>query len=146
VKLTELVGRPVLDLATATTIGTVDDAVVDPATRRLVGFDLRKTPGKVSWLGWDQVKAVGADAVTVPGLDAVTERPTDGGRLLRGDKVIGGRVLTDQGVALAHLADVDIDPATGQVDTLLLLDGAPVPAGDLLGIGTYATVVRAPAA
>lgn len=145
-KVTELVGRPVLDLATATTIGTVDDTMVDAATRQVLGFDLRKTPGKVSWLGWDQVKAVGADAVTVPSVDAITERPAGGGRLLRADKVIGGRVLTEQGVALAHLADVDVDPSSGQVDTLLLQDGTTVPAADLLGIGTYATVVRTPAA
>ena len=144
-KFTELVGRPVLDLATATTIGTVNDAMVDPVTGRVVGFDLRKTPGKASWLGWDQVKAVGADAVTVDALDAVTEAPADRGRLLRSGKIIGGRVLTDQGVALAHLVDVDLDPSTGQVDTLVLGDGATVASADLLGIGSYATVVRNPA-
>ena len=143
--MTELVGRPVLDLATATTVGAVDDAIVDPATGQVVGFDLRKTPGKPSWLGWDHVKALGADAVTVPSVEAITELPAERGRLLRADKVIGGRVLTDQGVELAHLADVDLDPATGHVDSLLLADGGVVPAGDLLGIGHYATVVRAPA-
>jgi len=45
----------------------------------------------------------------------LAQHPAAPGRRLRGDKVIGGRVLSDQGVALAPLADVEIDPATADM-------------------------------
>jgi len=142
VKFTELVGHPVLDLAAATTIGRIDDAVVDPSTGRLSGFVLKKTPAKADWLAWEQVKALGPDALTVASADALADRPATLGHPLRADHVVGGRVLTDQGWELAHLADLDVDPGTGQVTSVLLADGTSVGPADLIGIGRYATVVK----
>jgi sporulation protein YlmC with PRC-barrel domain len=142
VKFTELVGHPVLDLATATTVGRIDDAVVDPSTGRLGGFVLKKTPAKADWLPWDRINALGADAMTVAGVDAIADWSAALGHPLRADHVIGGRVLTDQGWELAHLADIDLDPATGQVTSLLLDDGTTFGLTDLIGIGRYATVVK----
>jgi sporulation protein YlmC with PRC-barrel domain len=142
VKFTELVTHPVMDLATATSIGRVDDAVVDPASGRLSGFVLKKTPAKADWLAWEQVNALGTDALTVAGADAIVERPALSGPLLRAGKVIGGRVLSDQGWELANLADIDLDPATGQVTGLLLADGTNLGPTDLVGIGGYATIVK----
>jgi uncharacterized protein YrrD len=141
-KFTDLVARPVMDLATATSSGHIDDGVVDPSTRRLAGFVLKKTPTKADWLAWDNVNALGADALTVAGADSVTVRDDTSGRLLRGNKVLGGRVLTDQGWELAHLTDIDLDPASGQVTGLLLADGTTLAPGDLIGIGRYATIVK----
>jgi uncharacterized protein YrrD len=145
VRFTELVTHPVMDLATATSIGRIDDGIVEPSTGRLAGFVLKKTPAKADWLAWDRINALGADALTVATADAVSDRSDLSGHLLRADKVIGGRVLTDQGWELANLADVDLDPTTGQVTGLVLADGTTVAAGDLLGIGRYATIVRQPA-
>jgi sporulation protein YlmC with PRC-barrel domain len=142
VKLTDLVGHPVLDLATATTIGRIDDVVVDASTGRLRGFLLKKSPVKADWLPWERVNALGADALTVASVDAIAERPAALGRPLRADHVIGGRVLTEQGWERPHLADVDLDPASGQVTSLLLADGASLGPADLIGIGRYATVVK----
>jgi sporulation protein YlmC with PRC-barrel domain len=145
VKATDLVGHPVMDLATATSIGRIDDAVVDPATRRVAGFVLKKTPAKADWLPWEQVNAVGADAVTVANAEAIVDRGALSGHPLRADKVVGGRVLTNQGWEQSSLADVDFDPATGQVTGLVLADGTTLAPGDLIGIGRYATVVQHPA-
>ena len=60
----------------------------------------------------------------------------------RADHVIGGRVLTDQGWELSHLADIDLDPTTGQVIGERLADGTSLELADLIGIGRYATVVK----
>ena len=38
--LSDINGRRVLDLTTATNVGTVADVVLDPGTRRIVGFTL----------------------------------------------------------------------------------------------------------
>jgi sporulation protein YlmC with PRC-barrel domain len=140
-KFTELIARPVMDLSTATSVGRIDDAVIDPSTGRLVGFVLKKTPAKADWLAWDRVSALGADAVTVASADALTDRGELTGRLLRSDHVVGGRVLSNQGWELASLADIELDPATGSTSSLMLADGRTVAAGDLIGIGRYATVV-----
>ena len=140
-KFTDLVTHPVMDLATATSIGRIDDAVVDPSTRRLAGFVLKKTPVKADWLAWQHVSALGADALTVASADAIGEREASG-RLLRSDHVIGGRVLSDQGWELANLADIEFDAATGAVTALVLADGTSLEPGDLIGIGRYATIVK----
>jgi sporulation protein YlmC with PRC-barrel domain len=135
-KFTELIARPVMDLSTATSVGRIDDAVIDPSTGRLVGFVLKKTPAKADWLAWDKVSALGADAVTVANADAITDRGEQAGRRLRSDHVVG-----NQGWELASLADLELDPATGITSSLVLADGKTVAAGDLIGIGRYATVV-----
>ena len=90
--LSDLAGRPVLDLATATNIGKVADFVIDPVTRRIVGFQLANVKGPAYWLAWDAMNTLGADALTIDRPDVLTE-PPEHSRGLRADKVIGGRVL-----------------------------------------------------
>jgi uncharacterized protein YrrD len=141
-RFSDVIKRPVIDLATAADIGRVDDAVVDPVARRVIGFRLKKTPDDARWLAWDQITALGPDALTAATAAAVTVREDAPGRLLRADGVIGGRVLTDQGMELGALADFELDPATGLVVGLLLADGTMIEASALLGIGRHATVIR----
>jgi sporulation protein YlmC with PRC-barrel domain len=140
--LSDLAGRPVLDLATATTIGKVADFVIDPVTRRIVGFQLAHVKGPAYWLAWDAMNTLGADALTIDRPDVLTE-PPEHSRGLRADKVIGGRVLTDSGRELRNLVDLEIDPDTGQITGLKIGDHS-MPADALIGVGRYATVVVDP--
>lgn len=140
--LTTIIGRPVLDLATATTIGKVDDVVVDASDRRVVGFLLGKVSGTGTWLRWDAMTALGADAITIDSVGALTSPPDDAGGL-RAHKALGGRVVTDGGRELTTLVDVDIDPTDGTITSLSLGDRT-LPADALLGIGSYATIVTDP--
>ena len=140
--LTTIIGRPVLDLTTATTIGRVDDVVVDAGTRRVVGFLLGKVTGTSTWLTWDGMTALGADAITIDGIGDLQAAP-DGARGLKADKALGGRVLTDAGRELSALVDLDVDPLSGAVTSLSLGDRT-LPADALLGVGSYATVVTDP--
>jgi hypothetical protein len=89
---------------------------------------------------------LGADAATVEGTEAVVIGPdeTAAPALLRG-KVIGGRVLSDQGLLLGNLADVEVDPESGTITDLVLTSGQVIPGASLRGIGSYATVVVHPA-
>jgi uncharacterized protein YrrD len=136
----------VLDVSSATTVGRIDDVVVDPSTRQLVGFSVRKTPGKASWLAWDRLKALGVDAVTVDSVEALSDRPdVDVAPPLRHGKVIGGLVLTDQGLSLGDLVDVEFEPDSGTLTALVLASGRTLPADSLRGIGSYAMVVTHPA-
>jgi sporulation protein YlmC with PRC-barrel domain len=141
-RLTDLTGRRVLDLATATTVGDVADFVIDPVARRVVGFQLAGVKGPRHWLSWEAMNSLGPDALTVDRDDVLGEPPPNA-RGLRADKVLGGRVLTDSGRDLGNLVDLDIDPETGLL-TALEVDGASMPADALIGVGSYATVVVDP--
>jgi len=136
----EVFGRPVLDLATATTVGRVDDVDVDPTTKRAVGFRLAKGSSG-DWLAWDRIAAIGPDAVTIDSADRLEPYAADPTRRgLKANGAIGGRVLTDQGREVGSLNDVDLDDDGAMVS--LLVGDRRVEADDLLGIGSYATVVR----
>ncbi len=134
--------HPVLDVSTATTVGQIDDVVIDPASRAVLGFLLRKTPAKATWLSWANIKSLGTDAATIDNVDVLADGPgPEAAPALKKQKVIGGRVLTDEGLELGRLADVEFEPDSGAVTSLVLADGRALPGSLLLGIGSYATVV-----
>ena len=68
-------------------------------------------------------------------------------RARRGDgklELLGKRALSDMGNDLGMVSDVVFDPATGALETLLLGDREQ-PAASLLGAGSFAAIVTAPA-
>jgi sporulation protein YlmC with PRC-barrel domain len=111
-------------------------------TRRIVGFHLANVKGPASWLSWDAMNTLGADALTIDRHDVLT-KPPEHSRGLRADKVIGGRVLTDSGREVRNLVDLEIDPDTGQITGLKIGDHS-MPADAIIGVGRYATVVVDP--
>jgi len=93
------------------------------------------------WLAWDRIAAIGPDAVTIDSADRLEPYAADPSRRgLKANGAIGGRVLTDQGREVGSLSDVDLDDDGAMVS--LLVGDRRVEADDLLGIGSYATVVR----
>jgi uncharacterized protein YrrD len=143
-RASEVTNHPVLDVSTAVTVGRIDDVVIDPTNRQVLGFVLAKTAGKATWLAWDRMKALGRDAATIESADALAEAPELASRGLRKGKVLGGRVLSDEGLELGALADVEFDSESGVVDALHVSTGRVLPGETLRGVGTYATVVRHP--
>ena len=141
--VSDVIGRSVLDLSTATTVGRVDDVVIDPRSRRLVGFHLAKVSGSATWLPWEALRSLGADALTIDGAEALTEPPADERAGLRARRAFGGRVLTDSGHELPSLTNFDVDPESGAVNGVAVGDRT-VPGESLIGIGSYATVVAEP--
>jgi sporulation protein YlmC with PRC-barrel domain len=135
-------GRKVVSSSTATTVGKVSRFIVDPATRAVVGVELKKAEHGDT-LRWSDITAFGADAVTVTGPDRIG----DGGESVRAlsgkaHRVLGKRVLTSTGDELGKVTDVDFDPVSGVLTALLVDNGSEVEAGRLLGVGSYAVVVR----
>jgi sporulation protein YlmC with PRC-barrel domain len=139
VNVSDILGRNVLDLTTATTIGRVDDVVIDPTTRRVTAFHLAKASTSRAWLPYGNVSAVGADALTITDEGQLLDVPGDAGAGLVGLKALGGRVLTDQGREIGPLEDIDIND-DGTVNSLSTAVGW-VTADDLIGIGSYAVIV-----
>ncbi len=135
-------GRKVVSSSTATTVGKVSRFVVDPATRAVVGVELKKTEDG-DMLRWADITAFGVDAVTVTGPDKIG----DGGESVqalagKAHRLLGKRVLTSTGDELGKVADVDFDPLSGALVALHVDDQSVVDASRLLGIGSYAVVVR----
>jgi uncharacterized protein YrrD len=134
--------RDVVDTATATRIARVDGFVVLPAPARVALLRLGKVSGAGTLLAWDDVQGFGPDAVTVatdavirPARDAVEQRAEDNDL-----EILGKRVLTEHGMELGTVTDVDFDPDTGSITTLITK--TETIAGErLIGLGGYAAVV-----
>lgn len=135
-------GHKVVSTSTAETVGKVDAFVVDPATRAVVALTLKKTDDGDT-PRWSNITAFGADAVTVSGAEKVTRPPADVSPLLgKEHELVGNRVLSSLGDELGKIDDVDFDPASGAVMSLIL-SGEEVAGDRLVGVGRYAVVVKA---
>jgi uncharacterized protein YrrD len=119
---TDLNGLSVVGITDGDAIADVKDVVYSPDRGALLGFTLNKRgffsgPMKAV-LAYDDVVAVGRDAVMVNGRSAVTE----GGESLAavvdesaGRNVLGDDVLTDGGKRLGKVFDVVIEVTSGEV-------------------------------
>jgi sporulation protein YlmC with PRC-barrel domain len=143
IRFSDIAGNPVMNTASALTVGRVRSVVIDPAERRVVALGVRKSKGPGDTLLWDAISAIGPDAVTVDSEQRLAEPPAAlRDRLSLDVDIVGHRVLSDQGRELGQVRDVEFDPSDGAVVTLMLKD-AYVDGERLLGIGSYAVVVRA---
>lgn len=136
--------RDVVNTATATRVARVDGFVVLPGPARVALLRLGKVKGAGTLLGWDDVQGFGPDAVTVstdavirPARDALEQRAENSDL-----EILGKRVLTERGTELGTVTDVDFDPETGAV-TSLITKTETIPGQRLIGLGNYAAVVSA---
>jgi sporulation protein YlmC with PRC-barrel domain len=142
IRFSDISGNPVMDTSTATTVGKVKAPVVDPVIQRVVGFRVSKSKGEGDFVLWEGLAGLGPDALTVDSADRLADPPAElkdraGSKL----DLLGRRVLTENGHDLGKVRDVEFDPADGRVTSLMLKD-AFVDGARLLGIGSFAVVVR----
>ncbi|MEO7421965.1 MAG: PRC-barrel domain-containing protein [Ornithinibacter sp.] len=136
-------GHKVVDTSSAATVGTVSGFLVEPSAHVIVALRVKKAEtGEV--IRWRDITAFGSEAVTVPRGGVVTDTDAELEALgAKARKLMKKRVLTSAGDELGTVKDVDFDPATGAL-TWFLLGGEPDVAADrLIGVGSYAVVVRA---
>ena len=141
-KFSEAKGHKVVAQNTAETVGRVRSFLVDPRSRSVVAMRLKKTDhGDV--LRWSDLAAFGADAVTISDSAAITDLDSEL-ETMRGKRgrLLKKRVLTSGGDELGDVSDIEFDPETGKLITILLHEGTPVPADRLIGVGSYAVVVH----
>ncbi|MEO6412445.1 MAG: PRC-barrel domain-containing protein [Pedococcus sp.] len=136
-------GKKVVDISSADSVGTVSGFLVEPSTHLIVALRVKKAEtGEV--IRWRDITAFGSEAVTVPRAGVLAD--TDAELEALGDKsreLLKKRVLTSTGDELGTVKDVDFDPATGALTAFLLNGGPDVGADRLIGVGSYAVVVRA---
>jgi sporulation protein YlmC with PRC-barrel domain len=140
-RFSEALGRKVVSLATAETVGLLDEFVVDPRSRRVVALGVKKSPSG-SALHWDDIESFGPDAVTVSDADKIAGPDRDVDRLSGKDHhFLGKRVLLTVGDEVGQVDDVEFDPNSGELIAIVLA-GGDIDANRLVGVGSYAVVVR----
>jgi|1185.fasta_scaffold75336_2 sporulation protein YlmC with PRC-barrel domain len=137
-------GIPVIATDTAERLGQTAGVAVDPEGGRITAVHLGGTKGSARFVPWDRITAFGADAVMVDGqgaareaTGAAEERVANG----HGD-ILDKRTLTEIGDDVGTVDDIEFDPDDGRVEDLKVGE-LVVPGERLLGIGSYAVVVRA---
>jgi sporulation protein YlmC with PRC-barrel domain len=142
IRFSDISGNPIMDKSSATTVGRIQAPVVDPVTQRVIGFRVKKSKGPGDLLLWESVAGLGPDALTVDSPERLAEPPAEWKhRSTSKLDLLGRLVLTEHGHRLGTVKDVEFDPADGRVTSLMLKD-AFVEGERLLGIGSYAVVVR----
>ena len=135
-------GRKVVSTSSAETVGKLDNFVVDPRQRAVVAVELKKTDSGDT-LMWSAIVGFGADAITVTSAAAIAEQtPAVAALAGKHHRIIGKRILSAAGDELGEIDDVDFDPETGRVQSLISGD-LEVDGERLIGIGSYAVVVTA---
>lgn len=142
-RFTECLGRDVVTTSDAATIGTVAGFVVDPSSSRVAALVV--DGGDQPIVAWEDLASFGQDVVTLESRSAArSPEPGIERRTVDGDvQVVGARVLTDAGVEVGHVGDVEFDQADGRVVTVIT-DREQLDGGRLIGIGSYAVVVARP--
>ena len=141
-RFSDAIGRKVVGTATAETVGKVDGFVVDPRSRAVLAVEVKKSHGGDT-LAWSDITAFGADAVIVTDSDKLTDAGDAVAALSGKDHhLVGKRVLSTTGDELGKVEDIEFDPESGTLTTLLLAD-TEVAGSSLVGVGSYAVVVRA---
>jgi uncharacterized protein YrrD len=136
--------RNVVNTTTATRVARVDSFVVLPGPARVALLRLGKVSGAGTLLAWEDLQGFGPDAVTVA-TDAVIRPARDAWERRAEDndlEIMGKRVLTERGMELGPVTDVDFDPETGAV-TSLITKTETIAGRRLIGLGGYAVVVSA---
>ncbi|WP_330335974.1 PRC-barrel domain-containing protein [Streptomyces sp. NBC_00557] len=134
----QALGLPVITAEEAEQLGRVESLTIDARNRPVACLRLSKAPKHATTIAWDAIEAVGRDAVIVRSRTGVDPGQND---VPAHHEALGRRVLTEHGTAHGTVKDVAFDNATGHILTLYTALG-DIPADRLLGVGSYAVVVR----
>jgi uncharacterized protein YrrD len=122
-------GLPILSLSVAKRIGRAKDVILDLASGRVVGFRAKSGPFTHRILPFDQMKAIGHDAITVETSASLLDpRASPALLALAGEKYrrTHCRVVTEGGTELGELSwrDLRFNPVSGDVQIVLKVWGS----------------------
>jgi sporulation protein YlmC with PRC-barrel domain len=141
-RFSEAKNRKVISTTGATTVGRLNEFVLDPRTAHVVAVKLKKAAGKGDTLTWNHMKSFGQDAIIVESADMISVPEGDLATLSdKRHRVLGKRILTDRGEAVGRVKDVEFDPDSGQVRAVIT-DNEEIDGPRIIGLGSYALVVR----
>jgi len=110
----QLMNRPVLDIATGGEAGKVNGILVDPASRRVAAFKVnRGLLHHERFVRWADLQGVGPDALTIRSEDVLLQKADVDANRTALDSLQGYPVITEGGERLGQVTDYGIDPANG---------------------------------
>ena len=149
----DLAGLAIIDIKDGKKLGSVADVVVSPVDGRLLGFTI-KSGGllnqRESVVEVDDVRSIGADAITVEGEDLVHDVRSASQSFQDargGDRtLIGHKVVTQGGSVVGQVADLVISEEERRVTGLILGGGVferddAVPADRIVSVGPDVVIV-----
>jgi sporulation protein YlmC with PRC-barrel domain len=133
-------GRKVVSRSSAKEFGAVKHLLVDPTQRRIAAVIVGRGK-KAQLIDWARLSGFGPDAVMVMDDDSLRSPTDDRERAGAGGDLdlLGKRALSENGNELGTIDDVTFDPETGALEDLVIGERR-IPAGSLLGAGSYAVV------
>jgi sporulation protein YlmC with PRC-barrel domain len=133
-------GRKVVSRSSAKEVGAVKHLLVDPTQRRIAAVIVGRGK-KAQLIDWARLSGFGPDAVMVMDDDSLRSPTDDRERAGAGGDLdlLGKRALSENGNELGTIDDVTFDPETGALEDLVIGERR-IPAGSLLGAGSYAVV------
>jgi sporulation protein YlmC with PRC-barrel domain len=139
-------GRSIVSRTTAEDLGKLTHFVVD-IKRQQVSSLVVGRGRKALLIPWEQVSGFGPDAIMIADETALHEPRDDHEQAAAQGKLefIGKLALSDSGNGLGTITDVVFDPGTGGIESIVLGDHEQ-PAASLLAAGSFAVIVREPAA
>jgi sporulation protein YlmC with PRC-barrel domain len=135
------IGRKIVSRASAQELGAVNHLLVDDQQRQIASVVIGKGK-KARFVDWAQLSGFGPDAVMVNDENSLRvaagdrERDAAEGKL----ELVGKRALSELGNELGSVDDVTFDADSGALEDLIVGDRR-IPAGSLLGSGSYAAVL-----
>ncbi|MCH0543439.1 PRC-barrel domain-containing protein [Streptomyces sp. MUM 203J] len=128
-----------MGLDTAETLATVTGLAVATSPARIAALRLTaKGPGTL--VTWNQIQAVGPDAITVRKADDIRTEADVPTPADKHHDPLGRRALTETGRELGPVENIEFDEATGRIQRLTIA-GREIEGERLLGAGSYAVVV-----
>src|SRR6185503_15349442 len=104
----KLIGRPVISLETANTLGRVADLLADPLSGQLAGFSVQRVDQSYALASVLDVQGIGPAAVMLEGdhsLVLVDASPLNTLPQAR-QNLIGVKVFTEQGLQLGEISNL----------------------------------------
>ncbi|MEA2827723.1 MAG: hypothetical protein QOG43_2162 [Actinomycetota bacterium] len=134
-------GRKLISRSSAQDLGSVAHLLVDAERRQITAVVVGRGK-KARLVDWSEIGGFGPDAVMVSDESALRPPADDRERLAADGKLelLGQRAISELGNAMGTIDDVTFDPVTGALENLRVGD-REVPAGAMLGSGSYAVVL-----
>jgi uncharacterized protein YrrD len=135
-------GRKVVSRATAEALGELSHIVVDTSRRHVAAVVVSRGKKHAFLVDWAHVSGFGPDAVMVESEDTLRP-PADDHEQAAADgklELVGKRALSETGNTHGPITDVEFDPDSGTIGSVLIGEER-IPATDLLGVGSYAAVL-----
>lgn len=149
----DLSGLAIIDIDGGKKLGSVGEVVISPDDGRLLGFVIKSgglLKAEESVVEIDDVRSIGADAITVAGDEIIHRTEASGERFQAaraGDRaLIGRKVVTQGGSVLGQVADLVLSEESRRVVGLVLGSGMfergdAVPADRVAAVGPDVVIV-----